>query len=891
MLERLRCLSAFGIGDADPGRGGSPVGSAHGSAWTRDWGRNRNSDLSGSSADGEVPSPRDCAAARAWVGRSGRAERALRVVVVGAPASGKSAVIARYVSGVYNRRHEPTVGPDLSVCQLPRRVLGMLSSLPRHPVRVQFVELPACELHRRSPRLLDDADCALVVADATQPRSIGIADQWLLRLRRKARSGIPLALLVNKSDAKRRVASLSSTGLEQYAEDADLVRACWTSCHRPASVLQPLDQLLAATLRRLAQQAADAAPGHSPAPPRFAFPHTVARSPDAADAVLVLRRMSPQPISEPLRGSVISAGGWQPPRRRPSSSAALSYIGGGKRDDSPQSTITGGDTAATRAARAAFSEEYRGTPLGNAPGPETIGPAEQQRSPPASTVPPAAGQDGALPPPRTTECEPIRADDDRVRACIQAVGAWHQTLAQVIGEYRGPFRLQLAALAKERGARDAVATLPQPHNQARHEVAAALDVELIREHERLLSVLRRLLAQVRQQQHQQHQQAQLYNRFSSQATRGAPHPTADPVRDSATDRELMHVFGYFCCHVVPGWERCAKQLRLEHMLAQARGSARHRGGPSGLVLSAATAGLQRSALVAPPACITGFRGRQQRREHEEVPSTAIPIIASGVDAGAGVIPTSLGLLQGSSAGSDAAPLALAFGVSAASSSHPAGGACATYPSFAEDAATSSPAADNTLRDDSWDCGIAPANAKALRPLSLAGADAIGVSESEPPSVLGDRLHTPVTAEAQTGVTPQVTPTAPAPQERNVMLSGGGFSQTRPRLYDGAPRVDREFVIALSGALRTDLRFLADYIGNSHLGRERGHVRPHKSPQLAAHRAPGAPAAAHLRVRSLDLPLSQGRAHKGMRQAGAVPPDSARSRGTDQRTPRFVEPSR
>eukprot|EP01065_Artemidia_motanka_P042549 TRINITY_DN5732_c0_g1_i1.p1 TRINITY_DN5732_c0_g1~~TRINITY_DN5732_c0_g1_i1.p1 ORF type:complete len:736 (+),score=138.66 TRINITY_DN5732_c0_g1_i1:69-2276(+) len=349
MLDILRCFPAVCSGRA------SPSARQH-------W---RGSDA-GSSDDGDDDGPASPL----------RHDRVVRVVVVGDRGCGKTSIVSRYVNGVSSRRYEPTVGPELTGCAMPARLLDLLSSRPRHPIRLQFVELPQCEMQRETPRLLDDADCALVVADATQPRSVGVADRWLLRLRRYGRPGLPLALLINKSDLQRRVATTSG-GLVKYAAEAGLVRAAWSTVSKPSSVQNPLDALIARVLYRALMLAQS---GMRSVQRSFAFPPSVARSAAALACLPAAPADAGSVLSGPRPDAALAS---HPPRR---------------------------------------DSQFSGVSVARPAAPTT------------------SSEGAVVPPPVDNDVVILRCDDDGLVACAQEVTAWSHACAQSVGDYLRPYR-------------------------------------------------------------------------------------------------------------------------------------------------------------------------------------------------------------------------------------------------------------------------------------------------------------------------------------------------------------------------------------------------------------------------------------------------------------------
>lgn len=152
----------------------------------------------------------------------------LKVVIVGAPGTGKTSVARRYATGEFSANVQPTLGVDFLHTTLPRR--GPRDS----PVSLQLWDVAGQDAPGAMSRMfVRHAAGAMVVCDGTAPESFTAAERWIQELAATtafpgapAGTAIPMVLMVNKSDLGE--ACLSPRELDEFAQQhgfATAVRA------------------------------------------------------------------------------------------------------------------------------------------------------------------------------------------------------------------------------------------------------------------------------------------------------------------------------------------------------------------------------------------------------------------------------------------------------------------------------------------------------------------------------------------------------------------------------------------------------------------------------------------------------------------------------------------
>eukprot|EP01063_Lacrimia_lanifica_P013081 TRINITY_DN19729_c0_g1_i1.p1 TRINITY_DN19729_c0_g1~~TRINITY_DN19729_c0_g1_i1.p1 ORF type:complete len:614 (+),score=193.45 TRINITY_DN19729_c0_g1_i1:100-1941(+) len=177
--------------------------------------------------------------------------RTVKVVVVGDASSGKSAIVERYCDGAYHSQYVPTVGPQVSTCDVDSGRVAEARAV-KHAVRVQFVELPVPESSAPAAlqRHICDADGVIVVADTTRPLSVAGVDKQLLACKKHTRPDTVYAVFLHKSD--RRSSKLQwkdSDAAQAYAAGAGVAFAASTTAAQSKSIEPNVDTLLGKVLR------------------------------------------------------------------------------------------------------------------------------------------------------------------------------------------------------------------------------------------------------------------------------------------------------------------------------------------------------------------------------------------------------------------------------------------------------------------------------------------------------------------------------------------------------------------------------------------------------------------------------------------------------------------
>jgi small GTP-binding protein len=134
--------------------------------------------------------PADRASAPPATGQPGGARRhTLKIVVAGEGNVGKTSLIRRYAAAKFSETRQRTLGIDITTQEVV--VAGRSLRLALWDIEGQAGERPF---------FYYGAQAALLVYDATEPRSLEALGVWMERVRRHAPPGTPLLIAGNKAD-------------------------------------------------------------------------------------------------------------------------------------------------------------------------------------------------------------------------------------------------------------------------------------------------------------------------------------------------------------------------------------------------------------------------------------------------------------------------------------------------------------------------------------------------------------------------------------------------------------------------------------------------------------------------------------------------------------------
>lgn len=126
-----------------------------------------------------------------------------KVLVVGASASGKTAVCQRFISNQFQIDHHPTAKVAVGMKFLQLQWKGSLECTS--------LQVWDCPSHAGVTELLDlyteNVHGAVIVADCTDVRTFREVAVWVLRLQDHLHENIPIVLMANKADSPSRIVS------------------------------------------------------------------------------------------------------------------------------------------------------------------------------------------------------------------------------------------------------------------------------------------------------------------------------------------------------------------------------------------------------------------------------------------------------------------------------------------------------------------------------------------------------------------------------------------------------------------------------------------------------------------------------------------------------------
>lgn len=207
------------------------------------FGRSSSSVDTGDDGGVRVLTRAEAAAATAAQWHAGDAparEVAVKVVVVGAPAVGKTSLVYRFAHGCASAAYYPTVGVDVVSVRVAQR------RTPR-AVRIDLWDVPLPELRGASvPRILDGAAGIAYVFSNASAESIDAVDAWRRAVRASRGNSsngecCPSVLIAHKADLKKSL--LTGEQLDHYCAKGGLAFWARTTLAEPATVLRALARL------------------------------------------------------------------------------------------------------------------------------------------------------------------------------------------------------------------------------------------------------------------------------------------------------------------------------------------------------------------------------------------------------------------------------------------------------------------------------------------------------------------------------------------------------------------------------------------------------------------------------------------------------------------------
>jgi Ras-related protein Rab-32 len=121
-------------------------------------------------------------------------EKTFKIVVVGDVGVGKSALICKYVKGVYTNMYRATIGVDFATKQVCDKNIVY---------NLQLWDIAGQERFGNMTRIyVREASAAVVVCDITRPQTYHNAVKWKNEVETHLGKSIPTILVINKNDLK-----------------------------------------------------------------------------------------------------------------------------------------------------------------------------------------------------------------------------------------------------------------------------------------------------------------------------------------------------------------------------------------------------------------------------------------------------------------------------------------------------------------------------------------------------------------------------------------------------------------------------------------------------------------------------------------------------------------
>ncbi|OQV24413.1 putative Ras-related protein Rab-7L1 [Hypsibius exemplaris] len=177
---------------------------------------------------------------RALAQDSGRDVVTLKVLVIGDPSVGKTALINQFVGGQFLENYRQTIGVDF-FHKMVRLKSGQL-------VRLQLWDIAGQERQRKLFRVYyRDADGCLLVFDLTNPASFAHIQEWKEELDRQCTTPlgdpIPCLLLGNKTDALAVDGPRHATQVEKLLQSESFVGFRQVSAREGTNVTDSIEYL------------------------------------------------------------------------------------------------------------------------------------------------------------------------------------------------------------------------------------------------------------------------------------------------------------------------------------------------------------------------------------------------------------------------------------------------------------------------------------------------------------------------------------------------------------------------------------------------------------------------------------------------------------------------
>jgi len=164
--------------------------------------------------------------------------------VVGSLGAGKTAIIRRYVAGVFSRIYKATIGVDFA--------LKVVTVDQNTKVYLQLWDIAGQERFGGMTKIYyKKAVGALIVFDVTDLKTFHAVENWVNDIREKLRGSpdIPIILLGNKCDlVKDGKYTVSQEQIEEMASKHHFIGWKYTSAKDNINIAEAVDKLLEAVL-------------------------------------------------------------------------------------------------------------------------------------------------------------------------------------------------------------------------------------------------------------------------------------------------------------------------------------------------------------------------------------------------------------------------------------------------------------------------------------------------------------------------------------------------------------------------------------------------------------------------------------------------------------------